>query len=124
MKRLFSTKVPLHRLNNGTQMPMVGLGTWKTVDSECLVEAMQGAGYRHLDTAKVYDNEERVGNAIKIVQIPRDELYVTTKIPPADLPNAEFELKQSLKRLQLDYVDMYLIHWPTHYFKDHRMPLH
>ncbi|MFD1432771.1 aldo/keto reductase [Lacticaseibacillus yichunensis] len=105
-------------LNNGVEIPVVGFGTWQTPDGDVAqksVEAAIAAGYRHIDTAAMYGNEETVGAGIQASGIKRDELFVTTKLNN----NAHsFDLSQqaidtSLTKLGLDYVDLYLIHWPN-----------
>lgn len=95
-------------------MPVLGLGVWQIPDgapTEQAVEWALEAGYRHIDTAALYNNERGVGAALRGGGIPREELFVTTKLKPTRLdPTRELEL--SLERLRLDYVDLYLIHWP------------
>ena len=104
-------------LNNGVEMPILGFGVFQITDAEecerSVTEAIR-AGYRLLDTASAYGNEESVGRAIQRAGVPREDLFVTTKLWIADAGDertrAAFE--RSLKRLQLDYVDLYLIHQP------------
>lgn len=102
---------------NGAKMPMIGLGTWTLKGAACadMVAAALAQGYRHIDTAAVYGNEEAVGEGIKRSGIPRDEIFVTTKCWPSELDagNLAESLAASLDRLQLDYVDLLLIHWPS-----------
>ena len=104
-------------LNNGIQMPVLGLGVYQiTNQDECeqsVYDALM-AGYRLLDTAAIYKNEEAVGKAIKRSRIPREELFITTKlwIQDAGYENAKKAFEESLKRLQTDYLDLYLIHQP------------
>lgn len=110
-----------YMLNNGVEIPAIGLGTFRSKDEEAY-EAVRHAlknGYRHIDTAAIYGNEEEVGRAIKDSGIPREEIFVTTKLWNSDQGYlaAKRALKKSLKRLQLDYVDLYLIHWPKDYQK-------
>lgn len=105
------------QLNNNIQMPVVGLGVWnitKGLEAEQAVLWAIEAGYRHIDTAKIYENEREVGNAIKKSGIPRKELFVTTKLWNDDqgYEPALNAIDQSLSRLNMDYVDLYLIHWP------------
>ena len=96
-------------------MPVLGLGVWQMAagtETEQAVSWAFEAGYRHIDTASMYRNEESVGAALKRSGLPRDEVFVTTKLMPTHASAAR-ELGKSLKRLKLDYVDLYLIHWPT-----------
>lgn len=115
-----STHIPTLTLNDGTEYPQLGLGTWKLRDDEAerVVRAAIELGYRHIDTAKIYKNEEAVGRAIaaaiKVGDVTRDELFVTTKLwhteQGADTTADAFQ--ESLRKLGLDYLDLYLIHWP------------
>lgn len=106
-----------YTLANGVKIPKVGFGTWQTPDGDVAYEAVSNAlkaGYRHIDTAKVYGNEESVGRAIKDSEIVREDFFITTKCP-AETKTYEgvlADFDSSLKRLQLDYVDLYLIHAP------------
>jgi len=101
-------------LADGNQMPMLGLGVWQVPDGPECVNAVRRAlelGYRHLDTAQAYGNEESVGRALRDSGVPRDEVFVTTKFYPARKdPVAEAE--GSLTRLGVEHVDLYLVHWP------------
>jgi diketogulonate reductase-like aldo/keto reductase len=95
-------------------MPVLGLGVWQMAagaETEQAVEWALEAGYRHIDTASMYRNEQSVGAALKRSGLPREQLFVTTKLMPTH-PSAARELDKSLARLSLDYVDLYLIHWP------------
>jgi 2,5-diketo-D-gluconate reductase A len=107
------TTAPQLELNDGHRMPVLGFGTYSIGDPAIFVEAID-AGYRLLDTATNYQNETEVGRGIADSPVPRDELFVTTKLPGrahgTDGPRAE--LTASLERLGLDHVDLYLIHWP------------
>jgi 2,5-diketo-D-gluconate reductase A len=112
-----STPVPSVTLNNGVQMPTVGFGVFQipAEQTQQVVEQALAAGYRHLDTAASYGNEDAVGAAIRASGIAREELFVTTKLwiqarPGEEAVNAAFD--NSLRRLGLDYVDLYLIHQP------------
>lgn len=105
------------KLNNGLEMPMVGFGVYQVSDedTEKAVLAALKAGYRLLDTAAVYGNEAGVGRAIKASGIPREEIFVTTKLwiqPENGYENTKKALEDSLTRLGLDYVDLYLMHQP------------
>lgn len=107
-----------YSLNNGTKIPIVGFGTWQTPDGQVAYDSVLAAlkaGYRHIDTAAAYGNEESVGRAIADSGVARDELFVTTKLWNADhgYEAAKAALTTSLKKLGLDYVDLYLIHWPN-----------
>jgi diketogulonate reductase-like aldo/keto reductase len=95
-------------------MPVLGLGVWQMAagrETEQAVEWALEAGYRHIDTASMYRNEQSVGAAFRRSGLPREEVFVTTKMIP-QRPSAARELDKSLGRLGLDYVDLYLIHWP------------
>lgn len=102
---------------NGARIPALGLGTWTLKDRACseLVEHALGVGYRHVDTASSYHNEEAVGAGIRASGVPRDEIFLTTKVWPTDLAPADFmkSAEASLKRLGVDHVDLLLIHWPN-----------
>lgn len=104
-------------LNNGVEMPQLGFGVWKVENQEAVsaVENALRSGYRSIDTAKVYGNEEGVGQAIAKSDVPREELFITTKVWNADhgYEEALQAFDASLERLGLDYVDLYLVHWPT-----------
>ena len=107
--------VPCVRLNNGVQMPQLGLGTWHMKDGEEAEQAVARAlflGYRLIDTAKYYGNEESVGRAVRESGIARKEIFITTKLWPTDFFNPRKAFEKSLERLGLEYVDLYLIHWP------------
>ena len=105
-------------LNDGRQMPLLGLGVYKAVGENEVEQAIADAadaGYRLIDTASVYKNEDGVGRGIKALTIPREELFVTTKIwnTAQRIGDVEDTFNRSLERLGLDYVDLYLIHWPV-----------
>ncbi|WP_405966551.1 aldo/keto reductase [Streptomyces sp. NBC_00015] len=110
------SNIPEHTLNDGTKLPAVGLGTWPMDDAEAersVAEAL-GLGYRLVDTATNYRNESGVGRGVARGGVPREEIVVTTKLPGRhhgyEETLASFE--ESRQRLGLDYVDLYLIHWP------------
>jgi diketogulonate reductase-like aldo/keto reductase len=108
----------LKKFNNGIEIPMLGLGVYQTKDGTQTVDAVTWAleaGYRHIDTAAVYGNESSVGLGIKESKIPREEIFLTTKLWNDDMRQGrELEaFEESLERLQTDYVDLYLIHWPV-----------
>ena len=101
-------------LNNGLELPLVGFGTWQLRGQQAY-EATRHAleiGYRHLDTATMYRNEAEVGQALRDSGVPRDEVFVTTKIPAERAGREEETLDASLRALGLDRVDLWLIHWP------------
>jgi 2,5-diketo-D-gluconate reductase A len=101
-------------LSDGFRMPLLGLGTWRS-EGDGAYESVRHAldiGYRHLDTAKAYGNEDQVGRAIKDSGIDRDELFVTTKLPPNDAGREAEVIEESLRLLGLDHLDLWLIHWP------------
>jgi 2,5-diketo-D-gluconate reductase A len=101
------------QLGNGVQLPVLGLGVWQVAPrrTAAVVEVALAAGYRHIDTATMYRNEEGVGAGVRASGLPREEIFVTTKFMPRGDPGQE--LAASLERLGLDYVDLYLIHWPA-----------
>lgn len=104
-------------LNNGTQMPILGFGVFQVgpEETEAAVTAALAAGYRSIDTAAAYGNEEAVGAAINESEIPREDLFITTKLWIQDAPaeqNTAKAFDDSLRKLGLDYVDLYLIHQP------------
>lgn len=108
------TSIPL---NDGRSIPQVGLGVWQASNDEAAlaVRTALQAGYRHVDTAAIYDNEKGVGEGLRSAGVKREEVFVTTKLWNGD-QGGDSALKafdQSLKRLGLDYVDLYLIHWPA-----------
>jgi 2,5-diketo-D-gluconate reductase A len=101
-------------LADGSSIPILGLGVWQVPDGPECVRAVRWAlelGYRHIDTAQAYGNETSVGEALRQSGVPRDQVYITTKFLPTRRDPAA-ELEHSLKRLGLDHVDLYLIHWP------------
>jgi diketogulonate reductase-like aldo/keto reductase len=104
------------RLNTGASIPQLGLGTARVTDQEEIRRVVATAlelGYRHVDTAAKYENEVGVGRGIADSGLPRDELFVTTKLRGSQQgPDTRAALEQSLERLGLDHVDLYLIHWP------------
>lgn len=105
-------------LNDGNIMPQLGLGVWQAADGSETADAVKSAieaGYRSIDTAMVYQNERSVGEGIRRSGVSRDKLFITTKLWNSDQGTARVRpaLEASLKRLGLDYIDMYLIHWPT-----------
>ncbi|MGH7832508.1 MAG: aldo/keto reductase [Candidatus Binatia bacterium] len=103
-------------LNGGRLVPQLGLGVWQIragASCEAAVLAALEAGYRHIDTAAMYGNEESVGAAIRTSGIPRENVFVTTKLWNSDHGNPERALDTSLRKLKLDYVDLYLIHYPV-----------
>ena len=104
----------MRALADGNEIPLLGLGVWQVPNGPECVNAVRWAlelGYRHIDTAQAYGNEESVGQALRESGVPRDEVFITTKFFPArDDPAAEIE--GSLRRLGVDRVDLYIIHWP------------
>ncbi|WP_432763374.1 aldo/keto reductase [Enterococcus gallinarum] len=111
-------KMNSYTLSNNVSIPELGFGTWQTPNGDVAVSAVKKAlevGYRHIDTAQGYKNEDSVGQAIKESGIPREEIVLTTKLwnenHSYDLVLSSFE--ESLKKLQTDYIDLFLIHWPN-----------
>src|SRR5690606_21486272 len=109
--------IPTIPLNSGTTIPQLGLGVFKVdpADTERAVTEAFELGYRHIDTAAIYGNEEGVGRAIAASGIPRDELFITTKQWHTEQQTAKARpaIEASLEKLGLDRVDLYLIHWPA-----------
>jgi len=105
-------------LNNGVRMPILGFGVYQMTDAECEASVLEALriGYRLIDTAAIYGNEEAVGRALKVSGVPREELFITTKlwVDDATEQGAKRAVARSLERLQLDYLDLYLIHQPYH----------
>lgn len=114
------TQIPNLTFNDGTEMPQLGLGTYKLRGEECVrvIREAINLGYRHIDTASIYENEEEVGQAIAEAiaagDVSREELFITTKVwndcHGAEKASASFQ--DSLRRLGLDYIDLFLVHWP------------
>jgi diketogulonate reductase-like aldo/keto reductase len=101
-------------LADGNEIPLLGLGVWQVPDGpECerAVGAALELGYRHIDTAQAYGNEASVGRALRDSGVPRDEVFITTKFYPGSTDPAA-EAQRSLERLGVEYVDLYIIHWP------------
>jgi diketogulonate reductase-like aldo/keto reductase len=113
MKLSLDTEI---ELNNGIKMPILGLGTWKLtgIDAYNSVKWALEAGYKHIDTAKLYGNEKEVGKAIKESKISRDEIFITSKVWDSDqgYDSTLHAFERSLKNLSTSYLDLYLIHWP------------
>jgi 2,5-diketo-D-gluconate reductase A len=107
-------EVPVVTLAGGVAMPMVGFGTWQMrAHSACeaVLRALQ-AGYRHVDTATMYANEAEVGHALRDSGLPRQEVFLTTKLRASDAGREQKVLSSSLRDLGTDYVDLWLVHWP------------
>jgi Aldo/keto reductases, related to diketogulonate reductase len=108
-------------LHNGVKIPAIGLGTFRAKENDAYEATLHAlkVGYRHIDTAAIYDNEEEVGRAIKDSNVPRDEIFVTSKLWNTEqgYESAKAAYQASLDRLGLDYLDLYLIHWPKTYEK-------
>ena len=105
---------PTRSLADENQIPLLGLGVWQVPNGPECVNAVRWAlelGYRHLDTAQAYGNEESVGEGLRQSGVPREEVFITTKFYPGHR-NPAVEAEQSLRRLQIDQVDLYIIHWP------------
>jgi len=101
--------------DTGDKMPAIGLGTWQSKPNEVkdAVEAALRGGYRHIDTALAYGNEAEVGAGIKASGVPREEIWITTKLDNPWHKRVEEGINSSLKSLGVDYVDLYLMHWPS-----------
>lgn len=104
-------------LNNAVEIPIIGLGTWMLSGNQAYqsVKWALEIGYRLIDTAKIYGNERKIGDALEKTDIPREELFITTKVWDSDqgYDSTLAAFDKSLKKLKLDYIDLYLIHWPA-----------
>ena len=102
---------------NGARIPLIGLGTWDLRGRTCakMVDETLRLGYRHIDTAAMYGNEEAVGEGLRASGVPRDEVFITTKVWSSDLRARDFErsARESIRKLRLPSVDLLLIHWPN-----------
>lgn len=107
------------RLNNGTEIPQIGVGTWTLRDETATnnVRLALDAGFRLIDTAQGYDNEREVGNGIRLSGVAREDIYVTTKVATNIMRESEdvirASIKESLEKLQMPYIDLLLVHWPV-----------
>lgn len=111
-----NSRTDVRRVQNGVEMPCIGFGTWKTPDEaakNAVIEALR-AGYRHIDTATSYGNEEAVGCGIAKSEVNRSDIFLTTKLwnPHQGYESTLAACEDSLRLLQTDYLDLYLIHWP------------
>jgi 2,5-diketo-D-gluconate reductase A len=115
MSQIRETHIPSATLNNGVQIPQLGFGVFQVPpeDTQRIVEDALEAGNRHIDTAAAYRNESGVGAAIAASGIPREDLFVTTKLRNGEQGTAHEAFQNSRKALGIDYVDLYLIHWPV-----------
>lgn len=122
MENKLESLASAYELSNGTKIPCVGFGTWQSADGDEAYSAVLSAlrsGYRHIDTAAAYGNERSVGRAVsgflKESSVKREELFITTKLWNSDhgYENTKRAIQTSLKNLGLDYIDLYLIHWPN-----------
>jgi 2,5-diketo-D-gluconate reductase A len=108
---------PFVTLNDGSKIPQIGLGTYQAAadHTAAMVETALGIGYRHIDTAMIYRNEAGIGDGLRTSGVPREDVYITTKLWNTDQggDSARAAFNASLDRLKLDYVDLYLIHWPV-----------
>ena len=103
------------KLNNGIEMPVLGLGTFLSNDPAVCEQSVVDAislGYRLIDTAQGYGNEEHIGRAIARCGVPREELFITTKVWFGNYGNTRASVEESMRKLQTDYLDLVLLHWP------------
>lgn len=105
----------MNLVHNGITIPRLGLGTWQLTEDDCLnsVPMALDIGYRHIDTAQAYGNESEVGKAIKSSSVAREDIFLTTKVWRDKVGSLEDSVNTSLKKLDTDYVDLLLIHWPV-----------
>ena len=109
-----TAKIPTTTLRPGVEIPLLGLGTWQAPpeDAYKAVRTALDLGYRHIDTARAYDNEEGVGRAIADSGLDRSEIFLTTKLPPDEVDDAPRIIDESLAKLGLEHLDLWLVHWP------------
>mgnify|MGYP000887664747 CR=1 FL=1 len=110
--------IDCYQLHNGVKIPCIGFGTWQTPNGEIAVNAVKEAislGYRHIDTAAMYGNEESVGAAVKQSSIAREDIFITSKLQNTEhgYREALAAFEQTVRNLGTDYLDLYLIHWPN-----------
>ncbi len=105
---------PIIKLRDGNMMPQLGLGVWQASQDEAHAAVLKAleVGYRSIDTAAAYKNEEAIGRALQDTSVSRDDIFVTTKLWNDDQQNVQQAMETSLEKLQLDSVDLYLMHWP------------
>lgn len=115
MSQKQETPIPTVTLNNGVKIPQLGFGVFQVpeADTQRIVEDALESGYRHIDTAAAYRNEAGVGAAIAASGIPREEIFVTTKLRNGEQGLVYEAFQNSRNALDMDYVDLYLIHWPV-----------
>lgn len=115
MSQTHETTIPTVTLNNGVEIPQLGFGVFQVPPEETqrIVEDALEAGYRHIDTAAAYRNEAGVGAAIAASGVPREEIFITTKLRNGEQGAAHEAFQNSRRALGVDYVDLYLIHWPV-----------
>jgi len=115
------------KLNNGAEMPIMGFGCYLIDDANSFVTALKN-GYRHFDIASFYDNEELLGEGLaKGMQecgLKREDLFIVTKMWHTEYDDPEAAVRRSLKKLQMDYIDIYLIHWPYNGIGPIKKPMH
>ena len=109
--------VPSVTLNNGVAMPMLGFGVFQVNDAEECERSVSEAirtGYRLIDTASMYGNEKEIGNAVRKTNVPRSEIFITTKVNNTDqgFDSTLRAFDVSLKKFNIEYIDLYLVHWP------------
>jgi len=105
---------PAVPLRGGNQMPLLGFGTWQASGRsgyDAVLHSLR-TGYRHIDTAAAYGNEDQVGAAVRDSGVPREDIFITTKLPPDNAGREQQTIEESLRKLGTDYVDLWLIHWP------------
>ena len=122
-----TTQKALIQLNNGLTMPRLGLGTGLLNNAKAIGHALTDVGYRHVDAATAMGNEKLVGKGIKKALdagVPREDLFVTTKLWHSQYEDPEAALDNALEKLGLDYLDMYYVHWPNSFFSKSKLPMH